>query len=112
MTDDRVMASRRRSTMKTVMLVMCLTLAGAVGLAVGVHAQGAKAHSMTGCLQKGTEANTFMLTNVEGKGPKTVEIVASTANLTPHIGHKIEITGTTVSAKAAVKAEEKKVTKA
>jgi hypothetical protein len=63
-------------------------------------------HSMTGCLQKG-EGSTFTLTNVEGTGPKTVEIVGSApaANLSAHVGHKIEITGTAVSAKQAAKAE-------
>jgi hypothetical protein len=67
------------------------------------------AHEMTGCLQKGTEANTFTLTNVEGSGPKTVEIVseAKGVDLAAHVGHKVTITGTTVSAKAAEKAEEK-----
>jgi hypothetical protein len=55
-------------------------------------------HSMTGCLEKGTDANTFRLTNVEGK-VKTVEIVevASATNLTPHVGHKVTITGAAIS---------------
>jgi hypothetical protein len=30
------------------------------------------------------------------KGPKTISIVESTANLAPHVGHKIDITGTGV----------------
>jgi len=49
----------------------------------------------------------FTLTNVEGSGPKTVEIVGmdSGVNLSPHVGHKIEISGTSVSSKAAAKAE-------
>jgi len=70
-------------------------------------------HSMTGCLQKGEEANTFKLTSVEGSGPKTVEIVgmASGVNLAPHVGHKVTITGTAVGAKAAAKAEGTKGTK-
>ncbi len=69
--------------------------------------KGAGSHSMTGCLQKGTEANMYMLTGVEGKGPKTVELVemASGVNLAPHIGHKVTITGTTVNAKTAAKDE-------
>ena len=53
-------------------------------------------HSMTGCLQKGTAPNSYMLDNVEGNGPKTIGVVSSTANLAPHVGHKIEITGTAV----------------
>ena len=66
--------------------------------AVGAQAQE---HSMTGCLKKGTEANTYMVTDVEGTGPKTIGIVSSTANLAPHVSHKIEVTGTAVPAKEA-----------
>ena len=64
-------------------------------------------HSMTGCLQKGDEANTYKLTNVEGTGPKEVEIVgmAKGVDLAPHVSHKVTITGTAVSTKAAAKAE-------
>jgi len=56
---------------------------------------------MTGCLQKGAEPNTYMVTDVEGKMTKTFGIVSSTANLAPHVGHKIEVTGTAVPAKEA-----------
>jgi len=59
-----------------------------------------KEHSMTGCLEKGTTPDTYMLTNLE-KGPKSVGIVSSSANLAPHVGHKVEITGTAVPAKEA-----------
>ena len=67
----------------------------------------AATHDMTGCLQKGDEANTYKLTNAEGKGPKTAEIVetASGVDLAAHVGHKVTITGTTVSARAAEKTE-------
>jgi hypothetical protein len=91
-----------------------LAAAVAVGLAsfpATIDARGQKkgggSHSMTGCLQKGDEANTYKLTNVEGTGPKTVEIVsmASGVDLGPHVGHKVTITGTRVGAKAAAKAE-------
>jgi hypothetical protein len=51
---------------------------------------------MTGCLQKGTEPGTYMVTDVEGNGPKSIGIVSSTPNLAPHVGHKIEVTGTAV----------------
>src|SRR5437016_1310081 len=63
-------------------------------------------HSMTGCLQKGSAPNTYELTDVEGNGPKTVEItqMASGVNLAPHVGHKVTITGTAIMAKAAAKA--------
>ena len=75
------------------------------GLAFAESAQAQQAtpkeHSMTGCLKKGPEANTYMLTDVEGNGPKTIGVVSSTANLAPHIGHKIEVTGTAVAATEA-----------
>jgi hypothetical protein len=73
------------------LLVSC-----ALAFAVGALAQAPKEHSMTGCLKKGAEANTYMVTDVEGTGPKTIGIVSSTANLAPHVGHKIEVTGTAV----------------
>jgi hypothetical protein len=58
-------------------------------------------HSMTGCLQKGIAPNSYMLDNVEGNGPKTIGVVSSTANLAPHVGHKIEVTGVAVPANEA-----------
>ena len=73
-------------------------------LAVTVHAQDKKApgeHSMTGCLQKGDAPNSYMLDHMEGNGPKSVGVVSSTANLAPHVGHKIEITGVNVPAAEA-----------
>ena len=80
---------------------------GLISFSVTVAAQGQKkakagasasSHNMTGCLQKGDTANTFKLTNVEGSGPKTVEIdgMATGVNLSPHVGHKVTITGTDV----------------
>jgi hypothetical protein len=79
-----------------------------LALAAGAYAQAAapKEHSMTGCLKKGTEAGTFMVTDVEGNGPKTIGIVSSTPNLMPHVGHKIEVTGVPVP-KAEAEADAK-----
>jgi hypothetical protein len=57
----------------------------------------AKEHTMTGCLQKGTDPDTFQVTNTEPKGPKVIGIV----------GHKIEITGVAVPAKDAESAKVK-----
>ena len=67
----------------------------------------AGSHAMTGCLAKGTEPNTYMLTQIEGNGPKQAELVnvPATVKLDPHLGHKVEITGTVVKAKAAAQAE-------
>jgi hypothetical protein len=59
----------------------------------------AKEHTMTGCLAKAGDA--FVVNNTAEKGPKTIGIVESTANLAPHVGHKIDITGTAVPNKEA-----------
>ncbi len=71
---------------------------GAFALAVGVSAQtrGGGEHTMTGCLAKGTAANTFIVNNTAEKGPKTIGIVESKDNLAPHVGHKMDFTGTAV----------------
>jgi hypothetical protein len=61
----------------------------------------AKEHTMTGCVQKGTETGTFVVMNTAEKGPKTISIVESKENLAPHVGHKIDITGTAVPNKEA-----------
>ena len=83
-------------------IVVVLFVSCAITLALGVRAQDAapKEHSMTGCLAKGTEPGTYMLTDLE-KGPKSVGIVSSSVNLAPHVGHKVELTGTAVPAKEA-----------
>ena len=67
-----------------------------IAIALGTQAQDApKVHSMTGCLRAGDAPNSYKLTDLE-KGPPSVGIVSSDANLAPHVGHKIEITGTAV----------------
>ena len=81
-----------RNSFLAVLVISCV-----LAFAVGAQAQTApKEHSMTGCLKKGAEADTYMVTDVEGNGPKSIGIVSSTANLAPHVGHKIEVTGTAV----------------
>src|SRR3982751_5603743 len=75
----------------------------ALALSVGVSAQDAMKkpageHTMTGCLAKGATDGSFVVTSTAEKGPKTIGIVSSTANLAPHVGHKIDITGANVPA--------------
>jgi len=83
-----------------------LVISCAFAFTLGAHAQNApKEHSMTGCLKKGDAPNSYMVTDVEpmanGKGPKTIGIVSSEANLAPHVSHKIEVTGVAVPASEA-----------
>lgn len=87
--------------MKKLFIATGLAVACMLAFAQGAKTQDApKEHSMTGCLRAGTAPNTYMLSDLE-KGPKSVGIVSSSANLAPHVGHKIEITGTAVPAKDA-----------
>src|SRR3990172_5821656 len=85
------------------LIVAALVVSCALAFSLDAQAQqtAPREHSMTGCLNKGTEANSYLLTNVEGTGPKTLGVVSSTANLAPHVGHKIEVTGTAVPAAEA-----------
>ena len=84
------------------LVVAALAVACALAFALAAQAQQApREHSMTGCLKKGTEANSFLVTDVQGSGPQSIGVVSSTADLTPHVGHKIEVTGTAVPVKDA-----------
>jgi hypothetical protein len=88
-----------------IMAAAVVSCAFAFMLAVQAQ-QAPKEHSMTGCLKKGDDAGTYMVTDVEGNGPKSIGIVSSSANLAPHVGHKIEVTGTAVP-KAEAEADPK-----
>jgi hypothetical protein len=70
-------------------------------VAVAQDKPAPKEHTMTGCLAKGTGDGTFIVTSTAEKGPKEISIVSSKANLAPHVGHKIDITGTAVPPKEA-----------
>lgn len=89
-----------KSSFVAALVVFC-----AFAFALSAQAQQAapREHSMTGCLKKGTEADTFMVSDVEGTGPKAIGIVSSSANLAPHVGHKITVTGTAVPVAEAEK---------
>jgi hypothetical protein len=83
------------------MAALVVSCAFAFMLCVQAQQTAPKEHSMTGCLKKGTEAGTYLVTDVEGTGPKSIGIVSSDVNLAPHVGHKIEVTGTAVPPKDA-----------
>jgi hypothetical protein len=70
----------------------------------GAQKTTSKPHTMTGCLEKGSDESTFRLTNVEGTGPKTAELHADAKlKLAAHVGHKISITGTDIDPKTMKK---------
>ena len=66
----------------------------------GSEKTAAKSHTMTGCLEKGSDEKTFRLTNIEGTGPKTADLHADAKlKLSGHVGHKVAITGTAIDPK-------------
>ena len=53
-----------------------------------------KEHTMSGCVAK--SGTGFVVNNSAEKGPKVIGIVSSSADLAPHVGHQVDITGTAV----------------
>jgi hypothetical protein len=51
-------------------------------------------HSMTGCLQQGEAPEEFVLT--DDTGLRIAQIRDATPNLAPHVGHRVEITGSSI----------------
>jgi hypothetical protein len=47
--------------------------------------------SVTGCLQKGDEPGEYSITGEDGK---TYGLRSKTVKLSPHVGHKVTVTGT------------------
>src|SRR5437867_7109418 len=86
---------------QSIVAALVIACTFAFGLAVQAQQTAPKEHSLTGCLKKGTDADSYLVTDVEGNGPKSIGIVSSSANLAPHVGHKIEVTGTAVPVKDA-----------
>lgn len=59
-----------------------------------------KMHDMMGCLTN-SDSGSYLIMNDDPKGPKTIGVVSSTADLAPHVGQKIKITGVEVPMKEA-----------
>ena len=75
---------------RVAVLFLC---AGAVELATAQDATKTthrKTRTLTGCLQKGEEANEYNLT---AKGGATWEIKSDSVKLDDHVGHTVKVTG-------------------
>ena len=89
--------------------ILCLSLSP-IGLAQGTAPENqekkadksAHTQSVTGCLQKGDEPGEFSITGEDGK---TWGLRSTSVKLDEHLGHKVNVTGTTTH---ETKAEEKK----
>lgn len=84
-----------------------LALGAAADEGKSAHAQhaGAATKSLTGCLEKGDEANTFKLTHVAGGGEWELVGAPASLKMSDHLGHKVEVSGKSVSAATAEKLE-------
>ena len=69
---------------------------------------GAKT-TVTGCLQKGDEANEFSITGEDGK---TYGLRSSSVDLAKHLGHKVTVTGTLKAESAEKEKNESKAAEA
>src|SRR6202795_379258 len=88
--------------------ILCLSLCPVALIAqtAAPEKKAEKSQTVTGCLQKGDEAGEFSITGEDGK---TWGLRSTSVKLDEHLGHKVNVTGTTThETKAAEKAEEKK----
>lgn len=71
-------------------------MAGALAICGLAEAADEAPHSMSGCLHPGAAAGTYELTDLGlADGPKSVTVLTSSVDLAGHVGHKVELTGTT-----------------
>ena len=80
--------SKRLGTLILAFLFAVCILAFAASAQKDNDKSGCK--TVTGCLQKGDEANEFALTGSDGK---LYELRSSTVKLAEHVGHKVTVTG-------------------
>ncbi len=81
-------------------LIALFVFAGAVGLATAqdtTKTTHKKTRALTGCLQKGEDANEY---NLRTKNGGTWEIKSDSVKLDAHVGHTVKITGVVSNAMA------------
>jgi hypothetical protein len=79
-----------RST-RILWLVIVALVVGLCLVATEANAAGKKSVTVTGCLQKGDEANQFSITGEDGKN---YDLTSFAVDLGKHVGHKVTVTGT------------------
>ena len=80
-----------------VLLLGAWSTTAAEGQRKGKKSAGGGAVTVSGCLRKGPEANTYVLTNVTGGASYELIGAPASVNFAPHVGHKIEVTGKNIS---------------
>jgi len=84
---------------KMVMAILALFLFATAGLAAAqdtTKTTHKKTRTLAGCLQKGDDANEYLLTTAKGS---TWEIKSDSLKLGDHVGHKVAVTGVVSNAK-------------
>lgn len=97
---EPVFGIKMEISMKTIVLMKKIVFAFVIGFSACVESasHSATEHGMAGCLQTGSEAGMFVLTDPGMmNGPVTVIIAETDVDIAPHVGHKVEITGTTIA---------------
>jgi hypothetical protein len=82
------------------MIIALFMLAGTAELAIAqdtTKTTHKKTRTLTGCLQKGDDANEY---NLAAKGGGTWEIKSDSVKLEEHVGHTVKITGVVSNATA------------
>ena len=80
-------------------IIALFMFAGAAGLATAddtTKTTHKKTRTLTGCLQKGEDANEYNFTTKKGS---TWELKSDSVNLGDHVGHTVKITGVVSNAK-------------
>jgi hypothetical protein len=103
-------ATLEENTMKRKVAIGCIAfmLATIVGLAAAQQTTKAthkKTRTLTGCLQKGEDANEY---NLATKGGGTWEVKSDSVKLDEHVGHTVTVTGVVAHRKAHAMKEDTK----
>lgn len=72
-----------------------IILVGLAAICISHAALADEPHSMRGCLARGAADGSYVLNDVDGVG--SVAIPDGPAALDAHVGHQIEITGTSIA---------------
>ena len=86
---------------RMIMTVALILATVTAATAADKKSKAGKEMTVTGCLAKGDEANEYRLTS-DGK---TYGLLSKTVDLSAHVGHKVSVTGATLSHKAEEKME-------
>jgi hypothetical protein len=84
---------------KGVTCILAFVIVSAVGAARAQEEKKTthqKSRTLTGCLQKGDDANEYRLTADTGKW----DVKSDSVQLAPHVGHTVTVTGVVSNAKA------------